>query len=199
MLRKILGNWGSDKKMGFFTKKNISTPAEIAVGTPFYTQYGTKSILVFLTSDGAASWLLLPSLISLLSSGSVQPECYRKILLPDRNKDATDPRNWVHGKNQNWWNADRCNSGYTNHSKKANKKANWLPIKWRVYCMTKKNFYKYTKNYCESSEQWKESGGQEANKKANWLPIKRAVYCMTTQKFYQYTKDLLKQWKESGE
>ena len=65
--------------------------------------------------------------------------------------------------------------------------------------MTKKIFYKYTKNYCESSEQWKESGGQEANKKANWLPIKRAVYCMTTQKFYQYTKDLLKQWKESGE
>ena len=54
---------------------------------------------------------------------------YGKILQPDRNKDATDPRNWVHGKNQSRWKMNRCNLGYTNQSKEANKKANWLPMK----------------------------------------------------------------------
>ena len=35
---------------------------------------GTKTIPVFLTGDGEASWLLLPSLVSSLSVGAVQPE-----------------------------------------------------------------------------------------------------------------------------
>ena len=35
---------------------------------------GTKTTLVFLPADGEASWLLLPSLVSLLSGGTVQPE-----------------------------------------------------------------------------------------------------------------------------
>ena len=34
----------------------------------------TKTTLVFLTADGEASWSLLPSLVSLLSGGTVQPE-----------------------------------------------------------------------------------------------------------------------------
>ena len=37
-------------------------------------EYGTKTTLVFLPADGEASWLLLPSLVSLLSGGIVQPE-----------------------------------------------------------------------------------------------------------------------------
>ena len=37
-------------------------------------KHGTKTILVFLCADGEASWLLLPSLASLLSGGTVQPE-----------------------------------------------------------------------------------------------------------------------------
>ena len=36
--------------------------------------HGTKSTLVFLTADGEASCLLVPSLVSLLSGGTVQPE-----------------------------------------------------------------------------------------------------------------------------
>ena len=37
-------------------------------------EHGTKTILVFLPADGEASLLLLPSSISLLSGGIVQPE-----------------------------------------------------------------------------------------------------------------------------
>ena len=37
-------------------------------------EHGTKTALVFLPADGEASWLLLPSLVSLLSGGTVQPE-----------------------------------------------------------------------------------------------------------------------------
>ena len=36
--------------------------------------HGTKSSLVFLPADGEASCLLVPSLVSLLSGGTVQPE-----------------------------------------------------------------------------------------------------------------------------
>ena len=57
-------------------------------------------------------------------------------------------------------------------SKEANKKANWLPTKQCIAWQCK-YFYQYTKNYCKSSEQWKESGEQEANKKANWLLMKQ--------------------------
>ena len=42
----------------------ISTPPEIAVGTHFYAQRGTKIISVFLPADEEASWLLLPSSVS---------------------------------------------------------------------------------------------------------------------------------------
>ena len=35
---------------------------------------GTKTTLVFLPADGEASWFLLPSLVSLLLSSTVQPE-----------------------------------------------------------------------------------------------------------------------------
>ena len=37
-------------------------------------EHGTKTTLVFLAADGEASCLLLPSLVSLLSGGTAQPE-----------------------------------------------------------------------------------------------------------------------------
>ena len=44
-------------------------------------QHDTKTTLVFLPPDGEASWLLLPSSVSLLSGGTVQPEnAYSSIL-----------------------------------------------------------------------------------------------------------------------
>ena len=38
------------------------------------SEYGTKTTPVFLAADGEASWSLLPSSISLLSDGKVQPK-----------------------------------------------------------------------------------------------------------------------------
>ena len=44
-------------------------------------EHGTKTIPVFLSADGDASWLLLPSSVSLLSGGTVQPgNTYSSIL-----------------------------------------------------------------------------------------------------------------------
>ena len=37
-------------------------------------EHGTKTTLVFLPADAEASWSLLPSSVSLLSCGTVQPE-----------------------------------------------------------------------------------------------------------------------------
>ena len=37
------------------------------------SEHGIKTAPVFLPADGQASWLLLPSLVSLLSDGTVQP------------------------------------------------------------------------------------------------------------------------------
>ena len=37
-------------------------------------EHVTKTTLVFLAADRQASWLLLPSSVSLLSGGTVQPE-----------------------------------------------------------------------------------------------------------------------------
>ena len=37
-------------------------------------KHGTKTTLIFLAADREASWSLLPSLVSLLSGGTVQPE-----------------------------------------------------------------------------------------------------------------------------
>ena len=57
-------------------------------------EHGTKTTLVFLPSDGEASWLLLSSLVSLLSGGTVQPQnilaqSYRKVSL-------LTPYNFIH-------------------------------------------------------------------------------------------------------
>ena len=52
----------------------ISTPPEIAVRTHFHAWHGTKTILIFIPADGETSWLILPSLVSLLSGSTVQPE-----------------------------------------------------------------------------------------------------------------------------
>ena len=64
----------------------IFTPPKIAVGTHFHAQHGTKTIPVFLPADGDASWLLLPSLVSLLSDSTLQPEntysCILKVTGP---------------------------------------------------------------------------------------------------------------------
>ena len=44
-------------------------------------KHGTKTTPVFLPADGEVSWLLLPSSVSLLSGGTVQPEnAYSSIL-----------------------------------------------------------------------------------------------------------------------
>ena len=37
-------------------------------------EHDTKTALVFLSADGEASWLLLPSWVSLLSGGTVESE-----------------------------------------------------------------------------------------------------------------------------
>ena len=37
-------------------------------------EHGTKTTQIFLPADGVASWALPPSLVSLLSGGTVQPE-----------------------------------------------------------------------------------------------------------------------------
>ena len=44
-------------------------------------EHGTKTTQVFLHAEGEASWSLLPSSVSLLSGGRVQPEnTYPRIL-----------------------------------------------------------------------------------------------------------------------
>ena len=44
-------------------------------------EHGTKTTPVFLPADGEASWSLLPSLVSLLSDGTMQPEnTYYRVL-----------------------------------------------------------------------------------------------------------------------
>ena len=44
-------------------------------------EHDTENTMVFLPADGEASWLLLPSSVSLLSGGTVQPEkTYSRIL-----------------------------------------------------------------------------------------------------------------------
>ena len=44
-------------------------------------EHGTKTTQVFLPADGEASWSLLPSLVSLLSGSTMQPEkTYSRIL-----------------------------------------------------------------------------------------------------------------------
>ena len=52
----------------------VSAPLEIAVGTHFHADHGTKTTPLFLIADGQAFWLLLPSSVSLLSGSTVQLE-----------------------------------------------------------------------------------------------------------------------------
>ena len=53
--------------------RNIDT-IDKAVGADFHAQHCRKITPVFLPADREASWLLLTSLISLLSGGTMQPE-----------------------------------------------------------------------------------------------------------------------------
>ena len=53
--------------------RNI-TPPEKAVGAHFHARHGTKTISILLPADGQASWSLLPSSVSLLLGGAVQPK-----------------------------------------------------------------------------------------------------------------------------
>ena len=50
----------------------ISTPPETAVGTYYHVWHGMKTTPVYIHTDGEASWPLLPSLVSLLSGGTMQ-------------------------------------------------------------------------------------------------------------------------------
>ena len=44
-------------------------------------EHGSKTTQIILPADGEATWSLLPSLVSLLSGGTVQPEhTYSRIL-----------------------------------------------------------------------------------------------------------------------
>ena len=52
----------------------MSIPQEIAVGTYFYAWQGIRTTPIFLLADGKVSWLILLSLVSLLSGGPEQPE-----------------------------------------------------------------------------------------------------------------------------
>ena len=52
----------------------MSISLEIAVETHFHVGLGSKTISVFLPVNGKTSWLLLSSLVSLISGCTVQPE-----------------------------------------------------------------------------------------------------------------------------
>ena len=60
---------------------DITASSEIAVGTHSHARHCTKTTPVFLPADGEASWLLLPSSVSLLSGATAQLEnTYSRIL-----------------------------------------------------------------------------------------------------------------------
>ena len=50
----------------------ISKPPEMVVTKHFHDKHATKTTPVFLPADGEASWLLLPSLVTLLSGSTMQ-------------------------------------------------------------------------------------------------------------------------------
>ena len=50
----------------------ISTPAEVAVETHFPVGYGNETIPVILPANGKAFYLLLQSLVHLISDGRVE-------------------------------------------------------------------------------------------------------------------------------
>ena len=51
-------------------------------------EHGTKTTLVFSPADGEASWSLLPSSVSLLSGGTVQPENTYSCILTSRGRSG---------------------------------------------------------------------------------------------------------------
>ena len=55
-------------------KRHPDTPTKIAVETHLYEQDGTKTMFVYFPADVDPFWLLLSSLVLLLSVGTVQPE-----------------------------------------------------------------------------------------------------------------------------
>ena len=52
----------------------ITTSPEKPRGIHSHARHGSKTIPIFLSDDGAGSWSLLPSSVSLLSCGTGQPE-----------------------------------------------------------------------------------------------------------------------------
>ena len=60
---------------------------ERAVWTYLHARHGTKTTPVFLPDNGEASWSLFPSLISLLSGGTVQLENTYSCILKVTEKD----------------------------------------------------------------------------------------------------------------
>ena len=78
-----------------------STHPKITVGTQFHARNGTKTTLVLLPADEESSRSLLPSMVSLLSGSTVQPESTYSCILK-----ATD---------QVWESQKRININ-TNHS-----------------------------------------------------------------------------------
>ena len=50
------------------------TPRDLRNIDTTMREHGTKAMPIFLPADGEASWSLLPSLVSLLSGSTVQPE-----------------------------------------------------------------------------------------------------------------------------
>ena len=60
-------------------RNNHSTGTD--VGTQFHAQQSPKTTSVFLPADREASWLLLSSLVSLLSGGTLRPESTNSCIL----------------------------------------------------------------------------------------------------------------------
>ena len=65
-------------------------------------EHRTKTTTVFLPADGAASWSLLPSSVSLLSGSMVQPEnTYSRILKVTGQVSESQKKISMNTKNEN--------------------------------------------------------------------------------------------------
>ena len=110
-----------------------------------------------------------------------------------KSNSQTDPRNWVHGKDQNKWNMNWCDLGYTNQSKDANKKATYYQSSAQCIAWQCKNFTNIPKT--------------RAMKGISWTRSKQESNLITNQAYsvlYENAKILpiyqkLEQWKESAE
>ena len=110
-----------------------------------------------------------------------------------KSNSQTDPRNWVHGKDQNKWNMNWCDLGYTNQSKDANKKATYYQSSAQCIAKKKKNFTNIPKNRAMKGISWTRSK-QESKQITNQT---HSVMCDNTKILPIYLK--LEQWKESAE